>query len=181
MPIRAAVVVALALLLGACSKDDAAPSAFVPDGSARVPDAAGVVVRASAKGVTLRGGRTYKVSPKLVAFSTFNLAPIQLASALNDFVHLGLEGETVVWLARIGPVDTDDAGRRTTLYQGSLTSTRGSLLYFRDGTVLQLESGLHMPDDARGLTTAHIDADSGLVRGAVFPPAAPTTTRPENL
>lgn len=180
MPKRVAALAVLALLLGGCGGDDAASKTFVPDGSARLPDAAGVVVKASAKGLTLDRERAYKVSPNLAAFSTFNSRPVQLASVVNNFVHVGIEDDTVVWLALIGPVDTDAGGLRTTLYQGTLTSTRGSRLYFRDGTVLQLEPGLRMPDDALGLTTAHIDADSGLVRGAVIPPASPTTTRPEN-
>ena len=177
---RAAAVVALAVIAGACAKQESSSSAVALDGSPRVPDAEGVVVSASPKGLTLNGGRRYKVSPKLVAFSTYDLKPVALASTVHQYVQIGVDDDTVVWLAQIGIVQTGADGKRTTLYQGSLTRVSANRLYFRDGTVLRLAPGLHAPGDATGQTLAYIDVDRGVVQGATLPPAPTTTTRPEN-
>lgn len=166
--------------LAACSKDT--KEAVVKlDGSPRVSDQAGVVVKADREQIILDGNRTYEVASDLIAFSTFNRAPVRLGSTVGEYVQVGLEGKTVVWLARIGPVTTQADGRSSVIYQGDLVRVAGSRLEFRDGTVLTLAKGLRAPTDASGPTIASINPTSRVVEGATFaPPASTTTTRPGN-
>lgn len=134
---------------------------------------------ASVNGVTLAGGGRYAVSKKLIAFSTYNRKAVPLVSTRGAYVQLGLKDNTVVWLARIGPVSTDDRGHQTVQYQGDLVGVAGTRLTFKDGTVLRLAKGLKAPSDALGPTYVVIDADARRVQGATFAPASPTTTRPK--
>ncbi len=165
-----------ALVLAGCG--GSSPPTVRLDGSPRIPDAEGVVKSASASGITLDGGRRYKVSKNLVSFSTYNRKPVALKSAVGDYVQLGLHDGTAVWLGRIGVVVTDDSKHQTVLYQGDLVRASGRRMVFKDGTVLRLAAGLHAPSDARGRTYAVIDAQAHYVQGATFAPALTTTTRP---
>lgn len=172
----AGVLAALAFLGAACGGGSDDPAVRL-DGSPRVPDAEGVVVKASRDGITLNGDRTYEVSSDLIAFSTYNRKPIQLAATIGDYVHVGLDDDEVQWIGLIGIVTADEKGHRTASYQGDLVRIAGRRLEFKDGTVLTLAKGLVAPADGLGLTYAAIDVDKGVVQGAQFPPA-PTTTRP---
>lgn len=178
----AGVLAALVLLLGACGAGSEKPVVLL-DGSPRVPDAEGVVIEASREGITLNRNRTYKVSPELIAFSTYNRKPIQLASTIGDYVHVGLDDGEVQWIALIGVVVVDAEGHKTAAYQGKLVRIDGRRLEFKDGTVLTLQQGLVAPADGLGDVYAAIDVDKGVVQGAQFPPApdrATTTSRPNN-
>ncbi|MEY2398681.1 MAG: hypothetical protein QOJ00_1855 [Actinomycetota bacterium] len=167
---------ASALVLAGCGGSSS--PAVKLDGSPRVPDVEGVVIAANAKTLTLDGGRHYKVSEHLVSFSTYNRRVVALKSAIGDYVQLGLKGDTVVWLGRIGVVMTDDAKHQTVAYQGVLTAVSGARMTFKDGTVLRLAPGLKAPADARGTTYAVIDAKAHNVQGATFSAAPTTTSRP---
>jgi hypothetical protein len=162
-----------ALALGACG-GGSSPAAVRLDGSPRVPDAEGVVVKASRNGITLNHGRRYKVSGDLVAFSTYNRKPIPLAATIGDYVHVGLDGDEVQWIGLIGLVVADADGHRTTSYQGTLVAVKGKQLQFRDGTVLRLAPNLTAPKDPLGSVYAAIDVDKGVVQGATFPPTTHT-------
>jgi hypothetical protein len=145
------------------------------DGSPRTPDAEGVVRTASINGITLDGGRRYDVSKKLISFSTYNRKLVPLVRMIGAYVHVGLDGDTVVWIAKIGVVTRDATGHATVQYQGDLVAVRGATLTFRDGTVLTLAKGLKPPADPLGPTYAVIDADHHNVQGATFAPKTETT------
>jgi hypothetical protein len=117
------------------------------------------------------------VSKKLISFSTYNRQPVQLASTVGAYVQVGLHGDTVVWLGKIGPVAAADAkGRPTVAYQGDLVAVNGDSLVFKDGTVLRLAKGLKAPANPKGPAYALIDAKRHRVQGATFAPTTPTTT-----
>jgi hypothetical protein len=150
------------------------------DGSPREPDAEGVVRAASINGITLDGDRRYDVSKKLISFSTYNRKLVPLVRMIGAYVHIGLDGDTVVWIAKVGVVTRDASGHRTAQYQGDLVAVRGTRLVFRDGTVLTLAKGLKPPADPLGPTYAVIDADNHNVQGATFAPKVETTTDERN-
>lgn len=164
----AALLGALCLGAVACGQSSDAPVKL--DGSPRRPDAEGVVVKASASGLTLDGKRSYEVSKKLVSFSTYNRKVVPLASTVGSYVQVGVNGDTVVWLSKIGPVATGADGKRTVQYQGDLVDVDSSDLIFKDGTVLRLGKGLTPPADPLGPTYVVLDADEHVVQGATFPP-----------
>jgi len=166
--------VVLALALAACSSSSKPVVAL--DGSPRIPDVSGIVTKADATGITTNANHTYKVSKNLIAFSTYNRKPITLASTVGSFVQMGVKDNTVLWISRIGVVVTTGQ-TKTVSYQGDLVSVAGSILTFKDGTVLTLDKGLQAPAGVKGSTYANIDAERGVVQGATFaPPAAATTT-----
>jgi hypothetical protein len=165
----AALATTAALSLGACSSGSSEPVVKL-DGSPRTPDAEGIVLKASASGITLDGDRTYEVSKKLISFSTYNHEVVALSSMLGAYAQVGLDDDTVVWISKVGPVATDAAGHKTVQYQGDLVDVRPPRLIFKDGTVLRLASGLTAPEDPEGPTYAVIDAEKHVVQGATFAP-----------
>lgn len=174
-------MVAALVFVGAAACGGSEKAAVKLDGSPRVPDVQGVVAKAGREGIKLEGGRNFEVSPDLIAFSTYNRKPIQLAATIGDYVQLGVDNGEVKWLALIGVVMTDEKGHRTASYQGQLVRISGRRLDFKDGTVLTLAKGLTAPADGLGLVYAAIDVKRGLVQGATFPPAnGDSTTRPTN-
>lgn len=175
MPARrvAALGALVACGVAACASQ---PPVVKLDGSARVPDAEGIVRSASINGLSLDGNRRFKVSKKLISFSTYNREPVALASTVGAYVHLGLRDGTVVWLAKVGVVSADATGHRTVQYQGDLVTAAATRLTFKDGTVLTLADGLRAPADATGPTYVVIDADKHRVQGATFAPLTATST-----
>jgi hypothetical protein len=176
----AALATSAAITLGACGGAGAPAPEVKLDGSARVPDAEGIVAKASIAGITLDGGRNYDVSKKLVSFSTYNLQLVPLVRMIGSYVHIGLKGKTVVWIAKVGVVTRDAQKHGTVVYQGNLVSTRGRRMTFRDGTVLTLKRGLTPPADAKGATYVVIDADRHYVQGATFAPKPEPTENARN-
>ena len=161
----AALLLTAAITLGACA---GSKPVVRLDGSPRHADVEGVVVTAGASGITLDGRRAFKVSDKVVSFSTYNWALVPLASTIGAYVQAGIKGKTVVWLAKIGPVSADATGHRTVQYQGTLVKVDGSTLVFKDGTVLRLSQGLKAPANPLGPVYAVIDADKHVIQGATF-------------
>jgi hypothetical protein len=150
----AAALVLVVLLAAGCGGDDG-PTPITLDGRPRYPDAEGVVERVSAESLTLDGRRTYEVSPALQSFSTSTLKTLPLLQRRGQYVQLGLDGRTVVWLANVGaPVPVDPP---RVFHQGTLVRVSGGRLVFRDGTVLRLGPGVTSP------------VPSGLVRAAIDP------------
>lgn len=160
-----ALILMTAISLGACGGSKAVVRL---DGSPRHADVEGVVVNAGAAGMTLDGRRSFKVSDKVVSFSTYNGALVPLASTVGAYVQAGVKGKTVVWVGKIGPVTTDASGHRTVQYQGTLVKVDGSDLVFKDGTVLRLGKGLKAPANPLGPVYAVIDADKHVIQGATF-------------
>lgn len=170
------LVVALAVVGVACG--GSGDSAVVKlDGSPRLPDAEGVVQSASKGGIRLDGNRSYGVSNKLIAFSTYDREPIQLATVRGSYVQVGVRKGTVVWLAKIGLLTPGASGKPVVQYQGNLARVRDGRLEFRDGTVLKLASGLKAPANVTGSTFVVIDPKRHVVQGARFASAATSTTR----
>ena len=151
--IRAAAAVAavLALALSACGGNDD-KSSIALDGSPRVPDAEGVVTEVSDDEIVLDGHRAFGVSDELLAFSTYTLEAVPLAHRKGQYVQVGLDGDTVEWLALIGEPLEDRV-----YYTGELEEIDGDRLVFADGTVLTLGSGVESP------------APSGRLRAVIDP------------
>jgi hypothetical protein len=174
----AALATTAVIALGACGGSSG--PAVKLDGSPRTPDAEGIVAHASINGITLDGNRRYDVNRQLMSFSTYNRKLLPLVRMIGGYVHVGLKGKTVVWIAKIGVVARDADGHATVQYQGDLVSVHGTQMIFRDGTVLTLHRGLKPPADAAGPTYAVIDADHHYVQGATFAPKSETTQDARN-
>lgn len=149
--IRRLIVAALVgLLLAACSSDDS--GAIKLDGSPRVPDDQGVATSAGRDKIVLDEKRTYKVSPSLQSFSTFTTETRPLATWVGQYVHIGLKGDTVTWIAGIAGVVPTKPPR--VHYPGRLKEIDGDKAVFEDGTVLTLAPKVKPPV---GQLTALID------------------------
>jgi hypothetical protein len=152
---RLAALALVALAAGpaaACTSSAASRTAttFVRlDGSPRVPDAEGVLVDVAGDfaTITLDGKRTYKVSKALQSFSTIDGSILPLAGRIGEYVQVGLEGKTAVWIASVADI-IDDGEQQLVYYTGSIAAHDGDQLTFKDGTVLTLGSGVDVPDGA---------------------------------
>jgi hypothetical protein len=165
-----AIAVMVVLLAGGCARSSAS-NAIALDGTPRVPDVYGVISAVNLERLTL-AGRTYKVSPKLQCFATSSLQVVPLLGRLHHFVHAGVDGDEVVWLAGFGPVAQIQDAPPTVFYVGtSKGAFGGGRVKFRDGTVLPIEAGLTIPP-AEQRVRADIDPESGRIRAYV--PAAIT-------
>ena len=172
---RSVAVIAASALAASCGSDSSPVVKL--DGSPRIPDAEGVVQSATAGGLRLDGNRSFAVSKKLIAFSTYDREPVQLARVRGSYVQVGIKGRTVVWLARIGLVTLGATGKSVVQYQGNLVRISGRRMSFRDGTVLRLAPELDAPAHVSGPTFATIDPKRHVVQGARFASAATSTTR----
>lgn len=147
----AALAAACLALLGtaaACSGDDAnAAKVWVElDGSPRPPDDEGVVtaIADDFSTITIDGERTYEISDTLQSFSTTDGSTQPLLRRLRQYVHVGLEGGTAVWVAGIAAVV--DTGEPLVFYRGEVSALRGGRsVAFTDGTVLRIADGVTLP------------------------------------
>jgi hypothetical protein len=137
------LLLALALALAACSGD--ADPALVLDGRVRVPDAEGVVDAVSHAQLTL-DGRRYRVSSKLQAFSTYTLEATPIAGRRDQYVQVGLDGDTVVWLAAFGAVVRPPGGSDAVYYTGVFQRMDDGRAVFRDGSSVRLGRGVPVPE-----------------------------------
>lgn len=134
-------------LLGACSDDDGATATtFVKlDGSPRLPDREGIVTDLADDLSSLEiDGDRYEVSPALQSFATADGATRPLRSALDEYVHAGLRGRSVTWIASIADVVPGPDGD-VVFYVGDLERIDDGRAYFDDGTVLRLAPGIDDP------------------------------------
>jgi hypothetical protein len=159
------LLVAGALLLAGCTRDDS--EQLVLDGRPRVPDVEGVVEQISFEKVTLDGARSYAVRKDLQSFSTYDLAAVPMLQRSGQYVHLGLDGEKVAWMAMIGEV-IEAGAAPVVYYNGVLLRLEGDRAFFRDGTVLQLADGVTSPI-ATGFVRAELDPSLHRVRAVVLP------------
>jgi hypothetical protein len=142
-----------ASLLAACSDDEGGtPTTFVKlDGSPRVPDREGIVTDLADDLSTLEiDGERFEVSPALQSFATTDGSTRALRSTLDEYVHAGLRGRSVAWIAAIADVLHSSDGD-VVFYVGGLQRIDDGRAYFDDGTVLRLAPGV---DDPRSGATA---------------------------
>ena len=157
------LVVPALLLLGACGDDGPAP--LVLDGSPRSPDDEGLVTEVALDAITLDGERTYGVSDELRSFSAVDLSTVPLLFSDGQYVQLGLDGDTVVWLGAVArPVGLDPP---VVYLTDAVASVGGEgderVVTFEGGTVLRLAEGTEVPE-AGTAVRAEIDARAGVVR-----------------
>ena len=152
---RPAVRLAIALcglaLLGGCRGSGEPAATSVLDGRPREPDVAGVVGAVERRSIEV-DGTTYALSPDLESFSTYDGELSSVFERTGQYVHLGLDGDEVRWIAAVGL----PSGSPRRVYFGSrLTGVRGDRLDFTGGTVLRLAEGVEAP--AEGEVEVSID------------------------
>ena len=162
-----AALLVVSLLVAGCTKD--APEGVILDGRPRIPDDEGIVTGVSTKRITVDSERSYAVSPRLQAFSSSTLEAVPLVQRRDQYVHLGLRGDTVVWLASISAVV--HLNEPAAFHIGKLKSIdERRRLVFADGTVLPLAGDVDLPPVGRRVT-AEIDPVVGHVRRLEVAPA----------
>ncbi len=121
-----------------------------PEGAERprFPDDQGVVTQIDFETLKLDGKRSYKISPEVESFSTYNLKITPLLSWDQRYVHLGLDDDVVVWIAGIGNVLKRPAGD-VVVYTGArfLRIDRKRNAIFFDGTVIKIAEGVEVPPE----------------------------------
>lgn len=145
-------------LLAACSSGGGGASLKL-DGSPRRPDDQGVATEVGRERIVLDGERSYSVSAQLKSFSTQTLETVPLITRKGQYVQVGLDGETVIWIAGIAGVIPSKPPR--VHYQGTLVRVDGSDAVFKDGTVLRLAKRVDRPKP--GAYTVLIDPGAHLV------------------
>ena len=159
------VVVLLSVALAGCD-NSGATEAIKLDGSPRHPDVEGVVAEVSRTRLVLDGDRRYDIDDELRSFSTQTLEPVPVLQRKGQYVHVGLDGKRVVWIAAVGSVVPGDPP--VVYYTGELAELDGSTATFEDGTVLTLSDGVDSPVEA-GFVIAEIDPDTHEVRALRVP------------
>lgn len=159
----AAVVLAIGLTLAGCGGGGHdGPARIVLDGRPRFPDDQGVVTQVSRTRITLAGRRTYELSPRLQSFSTVDLSTQSVFQRKGQYVQLGLDGDTAVWVAGVAAVVPGTPPR--VFYIGTLQRLDGKgNAIFADGTVLRLGQGV-APAKAVGRVIVEIDPAAGRAR-----------------
>ena len=142
------------ILLGsvACGEgdDDGGPAAFVElDGSPRPPDDAGVItgIADDNSTITIDGEVVYELHEALQSFSSLDGSTQPLRSRLGQYVHVGLEGDTAVWVAGIGAVARIDGRPQTVTYLGTIDTVDDRTITMVDGTVFDLADGVEVPEE----------------------------------
>jgi hypothetical protein len=168
--ILAAVLFAATLVLTGCGGDDAPadPTPYVElDGSPRHPDDAGVVTKVASdfSTITLDDERTYAVAKDLQCFATQDGTTLPLRQRVGGYVHVGLEGKTVVWVASISSVVDAPPAKPVVYYVGDVVDLVHDELIFRDGTVLAVAPSLDLPKPPKDAprVTVTIDPETHLV------------------
>ena len=144
---------ALALLgsVAACGgDDDEGRAAFVElDGSPRPPDDAGVITAIADDNstITIDGEVVYELHEALQSFSSLDGSTQPLRSRLGQYVHLGLDGDTAVWVAGIGAVARIDGRPQTVTYLGTIDAVDDRTITMVDGTVFELADGVDAPGE----------------------------------
>jgi hypothetical protein len=89
---------------------------------------------------------------------------VPLLQRVGEYVHVGLEGDTAVWVASIADV-VDGPDDDVVYYVGVAIDVVDGSLVFEDGTVLKVSSSLDLPvPPAGGVRLAvTIDTDERVV------------------
>lgn len=155
-PRRRVAAVASGLLalgaLGACGDDGPTLASdgnrFVAlDGSARAADDQGVVtdIDPAFANLTIDGERVYEIHPEVQSFASADGSTQPLRNRRGQYVHVGLDGDTVIWVAGIGAVIRVDGQPENVLYLGRVASYDGDEIVLEDGTVLAAAAELALP------------------------------------
>lgn len=165
-------VLAVVLAVAACGGGDGAggPATFVAlDGTPRLPDAVGVVTELAEdfSTLTIDDGRTFAVDPAVQSFSTIDASTQPLRSRVGQYVHLGLDGDRVVWLASIGSVQRLAGRPEIVHYVGiPVDEHEGDTVTFEDGTVLSLAPGVDV-ELGHGPVAVELDVATDTVTAVV--------------
>lgn len=149
----ALLALAPVVFTGACGRDG--PEELRLDGSARIPDDEGVATALTHSSITLDDERTYDVSPSLRAFSSATLELEPMLGRRGQYVQIGLDGDTMVWMAGVARV-IDVDGQRSAYHSGTVGGVEDGRLVFEDGTTLALSRGVDAPK-AGARVTVRID------------------------
>ena len=138
----ASALLVACLLTVACSPEE--PASILDEGT-RFPDAAGVVTEISAQSVQLDDGTTYTISPEVESFtSKEHLVTALLRWKEGWYVHIGLEDDSVVWIAGIG-LARADSGQVN--YPGVFERMERGHAVFADGTAFMADEGVEAPTE----------------------------------
>lgn len=151
----AAALLVVCLLTVACGPEE--PASILDEG-ARFPDAAGVVTDISAQSVQLDDGSTYAISPEVESFtSKEHLVTALLRWKDGWYVHIGLEGDSVIWIAGIG-LARGDSGQVN--YPGVFDRMERGHAIFADGTAFMADEGVEpLPEDSEALAIVDVQRD----------------------
>lgn len=157
-------LVALALLVGACGGDDdaGAEAAVELDGTPRVADDEGHLtdVAADFSTITLDDDRSYDVSDDLLAFAAADASVQPVLRLVDQYVQVGLDGDTVVWIGGISTVVELPESPVVAYFTDVLTEVDGPEATFRSGTVLTLGADVEAPAELPAAVVATIDVAS---------------------
>lgn len=165
----AAVLGVLLLALSACGGDDAAAVGSRPfvalDGSPREPDDAGrlVDVADDFSTLTLDGGRRYRVDHRLQSFSALDGSIQPLIRWHNQYVQVGLDGDTVQWLGGVAAVVEVPGDDPVAYFTDVLVEVGDRQLVFRSGAVFDVAPGVTPPAAAPVAVVATIDVTANHV------------------
>ncbi len=142
---------------------------LVLDGSARLPDDEGVATTLDRDGITLDDERRYDLSDDLASFSTSSLAAEPFVQRRGQYVQVGLDGDTVVWMAGFGalvPVEGTDV----VFYSGTYDGVAEGRAAFTDGTTLAVAAGVQLPEPGRAVQVEIDAAQQRIVAVALLSP-----------
>ena len=155
------LLVSLAGILVACGDDDegAGEPNVALDGSPRPADAEGTLVEVADdfSTLTLDGDRTYDVAEDLLAFAAIDGTVQPLLRWVGQYVQVGLEEGTVIWLGGISAVVELDDEAPISYFTDVLVRAKGRQATFRSGTVLTLGRRVDAPRDLPAPVVATID------------------------
>lgn len=139
------------------STDDRGSLEALIAGEPRRPDAVGVIAQIEADGVTLTDGSRFGFHEQPVVVSSYTRQPV--SPRPNQFVHLGLIGDRVRWMAVLGVVAKVSPPRVD--YTATIDHIDGDELVFDDGTVLPVVRSVTAYP---GFAIVEVDPEDGLVR-----------------
>lgn len=157
--LSALLFVALVACSGGSGSGSPTPVTYVRlDGTPRVPNDEGVVTAMAddLSTITLDGVHTYHTDPALQSFSTLDGSTQPLRRRLQQYVQVGVRGDTVLWVAGIAAVVAPEGQAAVAYYTGVPVKLTDRQVDFADGTVLTLAAGV-TPPSTGALTLATID------------------------
>jgi hypothetical protein len=152
---------ALAVALGglaACSKGSSGPHAraVVLDGRPRYPDDQGILTAITGESLTV-DKHEYRVTENLQSFSASTLAKVSPADRVSQYVQVGVNKKTVVWIALYSAVIKRAGQRPVAFHIGGLVKASKQGLVFADGSVLRVSPTVTLPHDLPASVRVEID------------------------
>lgn len=157
-----ATLVVLASGTACSSRDEAKTDVVVRlDGTARFPDDEGIATALDRNRITLDGKRTYEVSDDLRSFSTYTRELEPMIGRLGQYVQIGLDDDTMVWMGGVARVVEGDVGP-SVFYTGRFREVADGRFVFTDGTTFAPGDGVEAPPTT-GNVTVRIDPVTHLI------------------